>query len=221
MAIRLSPRLASAAEMCGRCGTVADVGCDHGRLGAYLLKEGLARRALFCDISALSLSKAEKLVRVTGMEARAAFYVSDGFRDIPEPFDKAVVAGLGGGVICSMLESGAPLHGASLVLSPNCDAPGVRRALCRRGYAIDRERLVRDAGRLYILIGARAGFAPLTAREEEAGPCLLREMPPEMEEYAAFMRRVLMRALEGAKRGGDAERERAISQRLSVWEELA
>ena len=220
MAIRLSPRLQAAADMCGRRGTLADIGCDHGRLGAYMLKEGLADRVLFCDISAASLEKARALVRVTKTGSCAAFYVSDGFQDVPEPFDAAVIAGLGGDAICAMLAQEEAPRGAGLVLSPNSDAPSVRRALCARGYAIERVRLVRDAGRLYVLIGAEKGEGSLTAREEEAGPCLLRDMPPEMREYAAFMRRVLKTAAQGARTGGDAARAEALEKRLSAWEDL-
>ena len=51
--------------LCGQlaaCETFADVGCDHGYCTQYMLEENLCRRAVVSDISAGSLSKAEKLL---------------------------------------------------------------------------------------------------------------------------------------------------------------
>ena len=38
--IALDARLSAIAQMVGRCGSYADIGCDHGRLGAFLLQKG-------------------------------------------------------------------------------------------------------------------------------------------------------------------------------------
>ena len=54
-AISLDPRLTALADLCPACRVFADIGADHGRLGAYLLQVGRCRRALLTDISASSL----------------------------------------------------------------------------------------------------------------------------------------------------------------------
>ena len=65
--IALDPRLSMIAEMVGRCSSYADVGCDHGRLGAFLLQNGWVDRAVLTDISAPSLDKARALIRLLGL----------------------------------------------------------------------------------------------------------------------------------------------------------
>ena len=49
--IRLDPRLRCAFELLQGAVTVADIGCDHGKLTAALLLEGGCRRVIAGDIS--------------------------------------------------------------------------------------------------------------------------------------------------------------------------
>ena len=42
--IHLTPRQQKIAAYIPKCACVADIGCDHGRLGAYLLQSGSAKR---------------------------------------------------------------------------------------------------------------------------------------------------------------------------------
>ena len=57
----LTPRMKAIASLLGSNDTVADIGCDHGKLSAYLIKNGLANKVFATDISLLSLEKAKKL----------------------------------------------------------------------------------------------------------------------------------------------------------------
>ena len=43
--------------------TFADVGCDHGYMSEYMLKNGLCEKLYFSDVSKGSLEKAKKLLR--------------------------------------------------------------------------------------------------------------------------------------------------------------
>ena len=60
--IALDPRLSMIARMVGACECCADIGCDHGRLGAFLLQSGQCRRVQLTDISEPSLDKAKRLI---------------------------------------------------------------------------------------------------------------------------------------------------------------
>ena len=53
--ITLDPRLSVMAELVGECESYADIGCDHGRLGAFLLQTGRVKWAQLTDVSADSL----------------------------------------------------------------------------------------------------------------------------------------------------------------------
>ena len=94
--IVLDPRLSMIAEMVGRCETYADIGCDHGRLGAFLLQRGWVRQALLMDISDSSLEKARALIRLLGLSERTRFLVCDGADALDCVPDVVVIAGMGG-----------------------------------------------------------------------------------------------------------------------------
>jgi len=49
--MKTDKRLRAAADWVEPCDIVADIGCDHGRLGAMLLLENRAKRLLASDIS--------------------------------------------------------------------------------------------------------------------------------------------------------------------------
>ena len=76
--MRLKGRLLSIAEMVPPSRCVVDVGTDHGRLPVWLVKRGIAERAIVTDISAASLKKAEALIKNHGLEGVIEPRVGDG-----------------------------------------------------------------------------------------------------------------------------------------------
>ena len=85
--IVLDPRLSTIAEMVGRCNAYADIGCDHGRLGAFLLQRKWVDRALLMDISDPSLDKARSLIRlltVFGMAGTGFQYETEGLEQLKD-----------------------------------------------------------------------------------------------------------------------------------------
>ncbi len=214
----LDPRLATIAELLGPRTCVADIGADHGRLGAYLLQNGLAERVQFLDISAESLTKARVLTDRLGLSARASFCVGDGAFAMTGPADACVIAGMGGQLIANILERGADrLRDCRLVLQPNVAQYALRERLSGAGFRIVAERLVRAAGRWYVLIAASAGESRYTERELLVGPCLLRDRPLLLKEYADRQSRIAQKALRGAEEG-DAPWRAALRFEVECWE---
>ena len=219
--ISLDPRLSAIAGMLGSCVCCADIGSDHGRLGAFLLQNHRCSRVCLTDVSAPSLEKARRLIALTGLGEKAAFYVGDGAQALAEPVDAAVIAGMGGETIAGILErADGRLDGARLILQPNVAAPQLRRRMNSCGWKIEREALVKDGRRIYLILSAVQGAQSLDERECAVGPVLLRERPPLLGEYARFRLRVAGKALEGAARGGDEESADALRREIEIWEEV-
>ena len=218
-AIALDARLSAIRDLAGSCARFADIGADHGRLGAHMLLHGLCARAQLADISEASLAKARRLIYGLGLTGRVDFCVGDGAQALREKPDVAVVAGMGGQTIAGIVERGRDiLSGSRLVLQPNVAAPELRARLRAAGFRITDETIVRDGRRLYIIIVAEAGEMRLTPEEAEVGPVLLRRRPPLLSDYAAFRLRVAGKALQGARRGhGDAA---AFEREISIWEAI-
>ena len=220
--IALDPRLSMIASLVGPCESCADIGCDHGRLGAFLLQSGLCQRVVLTDVSEPSLKKARALIALKGLGERAAFCVGDGAATLPGPVDCAVIAGMGGATVAKIVREGREkLGGARLILQPNVAAPQLRATLCEQGYAISDERVVPDGHRLYVVIAARPGEALYDERELTVGPVLLRKKPPELMPYAQFRLRVARKALKGASAAGDAAQAAPLAREIAIWEEVA
>ena len=219
--ISLDPRLSMIAEMLGRCVCCADIGSNHGRLGAYLIQNRRCTRVLLTDISSASLDRARTLIALLGFGECVRFCVGDGAAAIDEPIDAAVIAGMGGETIAQILETSAgKLDGARLVLQPNVAAPELRRRMTGMGWRITDEALARDGRRIYPILAAERGAQPLSEIEAEVGPILLKKKPPMLRDYADFRLRVAQKALSGARNGGDAENVRALERSIAIWEDV-
>lgn len=59
----MKKRLSAIISLIPQCDSLADVGCDHGYIGAEALASGIAKVVQFCDISEASLNKARKSVK--------------------------------------------------------------------------------------------------------------------------------------------------------------
>lgn len=213
-------RLAAICEMLPRCAVVADIGADHGRLGAQLILNGACERVWFSDISAESLKKARALIGRLGLSERAEFFVGDGANALPAAPDAAVIAGMGGATIGEiLLGAGGKLDDAALVLQPNVGATELRYTLARVGFRISDEKIVRAANRWYVLIRAERGKMRLTPAEAAVGPVLMRGYDENLRLYAAFRKKVAEKALLGAKKSPNANAE-ALELELSVWKEI-
>jgi tRNA (adenine22-N1)-methyltransferase len=219
-ALCLDARLRAVAQMVPRCACAADIGADHGFLGAHLLLTGRCVRVRFIDISEDSLRKARRLIARLKLEDRAEFLVGDGAQALGAPVDAAVIAGLGAQTICGILHRGrSALDGARLILAPNSDAPFLRRFLMESGYRIMDEALVCEGRRFYPVILAEAGAVRYTQLELLAGPVLLKKRPGSLAAYAKHRSRVVEKALRGAQIGAEVWAE-DMRRELLLWEEV-
>ena len=159
MPIRLDQRLSAIAALVD-FGSVADIGCDHGKLGYYLLGTDRAKYVVATDISADSLSKARELAFENGVSHLMDVRLGDGLRPVRDgEVDTVVIAGLGGDVISEILTA-AKDDGKSFahfVLSPNTHPEKARRALLGCGHRIIVDDEVECAGKRYTLIKTEHG----------------------------------------------------------------
>ncbi len=219
-ASHLDARLSAIAGQVPPCRSAADIGADHGYLGAHLLLVGRCDFVRFVDISQESLEKARRLIGKLRLASRAEFLVGDGAEALSAPVDVAVMAGMGAEVICGIIARGRERLGeALLVLSPNLDAPMVRRFLMENGYEITGEALIQEGRRFYPVIAARPGAARYDRLQILAGPMLLQTRPDSLLAYADHCIRVIEKALPGARRGGEPWADE-MGEELELWREV-
>jgi tRNA (adenine22-N1)-methyltransferase len=177
--MELSGRLRAIAEMVPHTGTVADIGCDHGKLAVWLMRQGWAQRVICGDISTKSLNKARRLAEAEGLSGQIDARAGSGLGILTAgEADAAVIAGMGGELIVSILEADRDKAPDTLVLSCHTSADVLRGWLAENGYYFEDETLVEEKGHFYPVMRLVRGQSPaLTGAECEFGPVLLQNKP--------------------------------------------
>lgn len=153
----LSARLKMAAEEVTPGSVIADIGTDHAYLPVYLLKLGIIKKALACDISKGPLCNAEKTSRFFNVEDRIEMRLSDGFDGIsPDEADEFVICGMGGSLIVELIGRTPWLRNGRyrLIIQPQSHSVDVRNCLIGSGFEIQCEKACFDSGRVYNLMVA-------------------------------------------------------------------
>lgn len=163
MPIRLDKRLTQIANLVDY-GKVADVGCDHGKLGYYLISTDRASEVIATDISAMSLKKAKELAEDNGVSSVMQTRLGDGLKPVAsEEVDTVVIAGLGGDVISSILKDAGD-DGKTFehfILSSNTHPEKVRREIVRQGHRIIYDEMLECGGKVYTIIKTERGEGTL------------------------------------------------------------
>lgn len=154
MKIPLSSRLKAVCRFIHPGDRVADVGCDHGYLGIYLLKNNIASHVIASDINEGPLNAAVFHSEKFGVRDSMQFFLSNGVQNIPRQFDVLVCAGMGGDTMISILEAAPWLKSGQyrLVLQCQSKRPELRRYLSQNGWFIREEAVLRDGKFLYTVM---------------------------------------------------------------------
>lgn len=155
--MQLSKRLSTIAESVPKNSRVADIGTDHGYLAIFLAQSQTVKTVIACDIRQKPLDSARRNIEnsgVTGVETR----LSDGFSNIAEnETDCAVIAGIGGEVIASVLEKCRYIKNKNytLILQPTTSPEKLREFLFKNGFCILSETAVEENNKLYSVMTVR------------------------------------------------------------------
>ncbi len=215
MKIPMSNRLLAACSFVHKGDRVADIGCDHGYLGIYLLTNGIASSTIEADINPQPLDSARRNGRKFGVESAMTFCLSDGAKDIPRDFDTMVCAGMGADTIMSIIAGSPWLKDPRYRLILQCQSkrPELRRWLYDAGFHIVRETLAQDGKFIYTVMEVTYGPAEGPSPAETfLSPQLLEDNHPLLP---AFYDRVI-----GGVRTSVEGLRRSNSDQLPIFEEI-
>ena len=154
----ISYRLNAIINMVPEVGVAADIGADHGKVAADIIKKGKAGKVICSDLSGKSLKKACKLVNAKKLENHVMLREGDGLKVLePGEADAAIIAGMGGELIADILKKGEDRVPDILVLSCNTASGLLRSWLDNNGFVIEDEELVFEGRHFYPVIRARRG----------------------------------------------------------------
>lgn len=223
MNIPLSNRLLACTGFLRPGDRVADIGCDHGYLGIYLLKNRIALSVIASDVNQAPLDSAVKNAAKFGVSENIRFYLSDGVKNIPRDFDAMVCAGMGADTMISILEAAPWLKDCRYRLILQCQSrrPALRRYLSDQGYCILRETLAQDGKFIYpVMEVTYAPAKPLTEAETHISPALLACGSPLLPAFFERVTQGLKTTVEGLTRSGDREKAERFSALLQELEAM-
>ncbi len=159
--MRIGNRLGAGLALMPDCEILADIGCDHGKLSAAALQSGKAKRVIASDISRPSLDKAYRLAKKLGFQGRMQCRIGDGLAVLERgEADAAVLAGMGGELIASLLETQESIARSliCLVLQPMQNATNLRRFLRKNDWCIEDEKLAYERGQTFAWMRVSPGL---------------------------------------------------------------
>ena len=156
--IQLSKRLQYVADFITPGLVLADIGTDHGFIPIYMVLADKTPKAFAMDINEGPLERATEHIEEKGLGDKIETRLSDGLQKLNGNEAEAVlIAGMGGSLVIKILDEGKhALEGVKeLVLSPHTEADLVREYLKTTDFVIEKEGMVIDAGKYYVVIKAR------------------------------------------------------------------
>lgn len=155
--ISLTRRLRAAADLVRYGSVAADVGCDHGKLSAYLLDSGRAEFVYATDIRKQPLAKAAALLSQERYEGRYECVLTDGLNGLPaDRITDVVIAGVGDDVTEKIIGDATWLKDKDkrLILVPASRHERVRQFLAENGFSVIYEQAVSERRHVYTVIAA-------------------------------------------------------------------
>lgn len=221
----LSNRLKAIINMVPKTNTIADIGCDHGKVAIALIKNLTAKYVICTDISGKSLNKARKLVKSSKLSQSISLREGNGLAVLNTgEAEAAVIAGMGAELIIDILDADKDMIPDTLVLSCNTASGLLRQWLSTNGYRIEDESLEFENQHFYpVILAVKGESKKLTDLEIEFGPILLRKKPKTLKYY---IRKRIDNAKDIRARINKADTSRKeellkeIDERLKIYSEV-
>ncbi|MBQ8861959.1 MAG: SAM-dependent methyltransferase [Clostridia bacterium] len=164
--MEITARLMAVASFVREGAYLCDVGTDHAYLPIYLAENGRIRACLASDIHEGPCESARAHIAANGFADIIKVKRADGLSGFT-PCGKTdiVIAGMGGALICEILEKaeGIKTGDVRLILQPMRNVPDLRAYLYENGFDITGEKLAREEERIYEIICAEYSGKKRTA----------------------------------------------------------
>lgn len=223
---KISKRLLALAKLAGEGKCLADVGCDHGYLPIYLMKQGAVQRAVAMDVASGPLERAEAHIKEQGLSSYIETRRSDGLSALERgEAEIIVIAGMGGALMTKILSQGSSVlkEDTELILQPQSEIKEFRQYLASRGFRLLEEDMVQEDGKFYPMmkitgLGYCTDENDFSSVELKYGPLLLRRKHPVLKEYLLRQKQkqeeIQKRLLYAAKEQQKEARSRQVCEEL-------
>lgn len=179
--MQIRKRLKTIASLVDKGVNVIDVGCDHALLDIYLtLYNG--NHCIASDVNVNAYNIAKENIFKYELAGKIEVVLSNGFDniDMNETYT-AVICGMGTSTILSILNTDKIVQIDTLILQSNNDLYTLRKEVCKKGFFIVDELIVKERNIYYVLIRFNRGskhysfvdlwLGPIIRRKEQSLKC--------------------------------------------------
>ncbi len=183
--MKLSKRLDCVASLVEDNKSIIDIGCDHALLSIFIALNKNPNKVIASDNKEGPLVGARENVNRYQVNDKVKIKLGNGVDPIEEDIDTIIISGMGGMNIVGILKYKITLfkNVDTIILSPNTDSSFVRKEICKLGFYIEKEKLVKDGKIIYPVIRFKRGKKKYKKIEYILGPILLKEKEKLFIEY--------------------------------------
>lgn len=185
MKVKLNNRLLEVANFVEKYRSIIDVGCDHALLSIYLVQNLNPKKVIASDIKEGPLVHARENIMKYQVQEKIEVKLGPGIETIEEDINTIIISGMGGLNMIGILKYYPEKYKQvdTLILSPNSDTDKVRKEICKLGFYIKKETLVKDKHIIYPVILFQRGKRRYHYQDYLYGPCLIQNKNSLLIEY--------------------------------------
>lgn len=148
-------RIKALASLVDKDSKLIDIGTDHALLPTYLYENEITKNVTGSDISSNALEFAKVNLEKHKLSDKIKLIVSDGFDNLDDEYDTAVISGMGTDTIKKILDrENLP---KKLIISSHKNVDKLRLFMNKKGYKITKEIIIKDNNIYYDIIKYEKG----------------------------------------------------------------
>lgn len=153
-------RIKALASLVDKDSRLVDIGTDHALLPIYLYENEITKKVTGSDISSNVLEFAKNNLKKHNLSDKIKLIVSDGFTNLNDEYDTAVISGMGTDTIKKILDrENLP---KKLIISSHKNVDKLRLFMNKKGYKIIKEITLKDNDIYYDMIKYEKGIETLS-----------------------------------------------------------
>ena len=153
-------RIKTLANLVDKDSKLVDIGTDHALLPIYLYENEITKKVTGSDISSNALEFAKNNLKKHNLSDKIKLIVSDGFTNLNDEYDTAVISGMGTDTIKKILDrENLP---KKLIISSHKNVDKLRLFMNKKGYKIIKEITLKDNDIYYDMIKYEKGIETLS-----------------------------------------------------------
>lgn len=228
--LNISNRLKQVASFVSKGAFLADIGSDHAYLPTYICTYDSSLRAIAGEVREGPYLNAKQTIERFQLTEQIEVRLGNGLEVLDERVNEVTIAGMGGSLIQTILESGKDRLQTvqKIIAQPNNHEEKVRKTFQKLGFQLTNELIMEENGHIYeVLVGIRNGVSCYDDTKNmtsqfQFGPCLMKEKDPlfilKWQRELAAMRAVLKEMESATIR--PTEKIQAIQEQIQLIEEV-